>query len=247
MIKDIDLINPNVNAGTGNNVGSLVGYLRRGTVSRCSARGGTVTGDNCVGGLVGRNYTASMENCFASTDVFGDANLGGLVGRTYVELSKCYSTGRVSQYAELIGGLAGFNHGNILASFWDTETTGLLDGTGGTGDTAVTDVTGMPTMYMKMKSTFTSTGWDFKGESENGTDDIWMMCEGKTYPMLVRQRIIGDLVGLDRVDMADFALFAGNWMKKNCGQCNGADLTGDGNVDENDLNKLTENWLVGIQ
>lgn len=37
-IKDLDLINPNVNAGTGRNAGSLVGYLRRGTVSRCSAR-----------------------------------------------------------------------------------------------------------------------------------------------------------------------------------------------------------------
>jgi hypothetical protein len=245
-IKDLDLIDPNVNAGTGGNVGSLVGYLRRGTVSRCSAQGGSVTGGNCVGGLVGRNYTASMGNCFASTDVFGDANLGGLVGRTYVELSNCYSTGSVSQYVDLAGGLAGFNHGNISASFWDTDTSDQLDGVGGTGDAAVTDITGKTTTDMKTKSTFTSAGWDFEGESANGEEDIWTISEGKTYPMLVHERITGDFVGLYGVNMADFAYFAGYWGQNSCGQCGGADLSGDGNVDENDLKKLAENWLAGL-
>jgi len=246
-IKDLDLIDPNVNAGTGTKVGSLVGYLRRGTVSRCSAQGGSVAGGSSVGGLVGRNYTASMGNCFASTDVFGDANLGGLVGRTYVELSNCYSTGSVSQYADLAGGLAGFNHGNISASFWDTQTSNQPDGVGGTGDAAVTDITGKPTTEMKTKSTFTSAGWDFKGESINGTEDIWTISEPNTYPVLVRGRITGDFVGLDGVNMADFAFFAGYWGHNGCGDCGGTDLTSDGNVDENDLKKFAENWLAGIQ
>jgi hypothetical protein len=245
-IKDLDLIDPNVTAGTGVNVGSLVGYLRRGAVSRCSAQGGNIAGDNCVGGLLGSNYTASVTNCFASTDVFGDANLGGLVGRTYVELSNCYSTGSVSQYTSLAGGLAGFNHGNISASFWDTNTTDLLDGVGGTGETAVTDLTGKTTTEMKTKSTFTSAGWDFEGESANGEEDIWMISEGNTYPMLVRQIITGDFVGLYGVDMADFAYLAGYWGQINCGQCGGADLTGDENVDKDDLKKLALNWLAGL-
>lgn len=245
-IKDLDLIDPNVNAGTGGNVGSLVGYLRRGTVSRCSAQGGSVAGGSSVGGLVGRNYTASVTNCFASTDVFGDANLGGLVGRTYVELSNCYSTGSVLQYADLVGGLAGFNHGNISASFWDTDTSEQLDGVGGTGDEAVTDITGKPTTEMKTKSTFTSAGWDFEGETINGTEDIWTISEGKTYPSLVHQRITADFVGLHGVDMADFAFFAAYWGQNNCNDCSGADLTGDGNIDENDLKKLAQNWLAGL-
>ena len=245
-IKDLDLIDPNVTAGTGDNVGSLVGYLRRGTVSRCSAQGGSVAGGNCVGGLVGRNYIASVGNCFASTDVFGNENLGGLVGRTYVELSNCYSTGSVWQYASLAGGLAGFNHGNISASFWDTNTTDLLDGVGGVGDEAVTDITGKTTTEMKTKSTFTSAGWDFEAESANGEEDIWTISEGKTYPMLVHQRSTADFVGLHGVNMADFAYFAGYWGRTSCGQCGGADLTGDGNIDENDLNKFGENWLAGL-
>ncbi len=245
-IKDVDLIDPNVNAGTGVNVGSLVGYLRKGTVSRCSAQGGSVAGGNCVGGLVGCNYIASMGNCFAGTDVFGDANLGGLVGRSYVELSNCYSTGIVSQYRDLTGGLAGFNHGNISASFWDTDTSNQIDGVGGTGDEAVTDLTGKPSTEMKIKSTFTNAGWDFEGESANGEEDIWTISEGETYPMLVHQRIEGDFVGLYGVNMADFAFFAGYWGQFSCGQCGGADLTGDENVDENDLKKLGENWLAGL-
>jgi hypothetical protein len=245
-IKDLDLIDPNVNAGTGVNVGSLIGYLRRGMVSRCSAQGGSVAGGNCVGGLVGCNYTASMGNCFAGTDIFGDANLGGLVGRTYVELSNCYSTGSVSQYTDLAGGLAGFNHGNISASFWDTDTSDQLDGVGGVGDEAVTDITGKTTTEMKTKSTFTSAGWDFEGESSNGEEDIWTISEGETYPMLVHQRIEGDFVGLYGVNMADFAFFAGYWGQFSCGRCGGADLTGDRNIDENDLKKLGENWLADL-
>jgi hypothetical protein len=245
-IKDLDLIDPNVTTGTGNNVGSLVGYLRRGTVSRCSVRGGTVTGDNCVGGLIGRNYTASVVNCFASTGVLGNENLGGLVGRTYVDLSNCYSTGGVSQYADLTGGLAGFNHGNISASFWDTDTSNQLDGVGGTGDAAVTDITGRTTSEMKIQSTFTAAGWDFEGESANGEEDIWTIREGKTYPILTRQIITGDFVGLYGVNMADFAYLAGYWGKISCGRCGGADLTGDENVDKNDLKKLAENWLAGL-
>jgi hypothetical protein len=247
QIKDLDLIDPNVNAGTGANVGSLVGFLRRGTVSRCSAQGGSVAGGNYLGGLVGRNYTTSMANCFAGTDVFGDANLGGLVGKSYAELSNCYSTGSVSQYASLAGGLAGFNHGNISASFWDTDTSDQLDGVGGVGDAAVTDITGKTTTEMKTKSTFTSAGWDFEDESANGEEDIWTISEGNTYPMLVHQRSTADFVGLDGVNMADFAHFAGYWGQTSCGQCGGVDLTDDGNIDENDLKKLGENWLAGIQ
>ena len=245
-IKDLDLIDPNVNAGTGDNVGSLVGFLRRGTLSRCSAQGGSVTGGNCLGGLVGRNYIASVANCFAGTDVFGDANMGGLVGRTSVELSNCYSTGSVSQSADLTGGLAGFNHGNISASFWDMDTSNQLDGVGGTGDQAVTDITGKTTTEMKTKSTFTTAGWDFVGESANGEEDIWTISEGKTYPTLVHQRNTADFVGLNGVNMADFAYFSDYWGRVSCGRCGDVDLTDDENVDENDLKKLVQNWLAGL-
>ncbi len=56
--------------------------------------------------------------------------------------------------------------------------------------------------------------------------------------------IPGD-IELDRdVDFNDFAFFAGYWQSIACGQCGGADLTGDGNVDADDLAEFTHNWLT---
>ena len=250
QIKDLDLINPNVDAGLGDNIGSLIGYLRRGTISRCSAQGGSVSGDNCIGGLIGRNYAGTIVNCYASTDVSGNANLGGLVGRTYVEISNSYSTGNVSQDANMTGGLVGFNHGSISSSFWDEETSGQTNGTGGTGETAVTDVTGKPTDQMHMKNTFVNAGWDFKGETANGTGDIWTICEGKTYPMLVRQRITGDFTGLDGVNFADFAVLASAWRSRPGDEnwnplCDIYDPNDD-IIDERDLAVLADNYLTEI-
>jgi hypothetical protein len=40
---------------------------------------------------------------------------------------------------------------------------------------------------MKTLSTFTSAGWDFVGETANGTEDIWTICEGVNYPKFVWQ------------------------------------------------------------
>jgi hypothetical protein len=33
-------------------------------------------------------------------------------------------------------------------------------------------------------SAFLDAGWDFVGETENGTEDIWWILEGKDYPRL---------------------------------------------------------------
>ena len=56
--------------------------------------------------------------------------------------------------------------------------------------------------------------------------------------------IPGD-IELDRdVDFIDFAFLADFWQSFGCGQCGGADLTGDGDVDEEDLAVFTANWLM---
>lgn len=49
------------------------------------------------------------------------------------------------------------------------------------------------------------------------------------------------------VDMSDFAMFARWWLKSNCGNCGGADLTGDGQVGLDDLREFTNNWLAGVE
>jgi len=57
---------------------------------------------------------------------------------------------------------------------------------------------------------------------------------------------LGDIEPDGDVDFADFAVFAGYWQDTNCGACGGADLTGDGIVDANDLAELAENWLKSL-
>jgi hypothetical protein len=37
---------------------------------------------------------------------------------------------------------------------------------------------------MQTKSTFTDAGWDFVGETINGTNDIWYIYEGVDYPRI---------------------------------------------------------------
>ena len=65
--------------------------------------------------------------------------------------------------------------GNILNSFWDIETSGQTISSGGTG---------LTTAEMQTESTFTDAGWDFVGETANGTEDIWWILEGQDYPRL---------------------------------------------------------------
>jgi hypothetical protein len=38
-------------------------------------------------------------------------------------------------------------------------------------------------------------------------------------------------------------MFAKQWMKTECNDCNGADFILDGNVDYNDLDVFVDNWL----
>jgi len=68
---------------------------------------------------------------------------------------------------------------------------------------------------------------------------------GKVH--LYRTMPPGDINKDYAVDFVDFALFAQYWLQTGCGKCGGADLAGsDGNVDINDLQQFTENWLAGV-
>lgn len=49
------------------------------------------------------------------------------------------------------------------------------------------------------------------------------------------------------VDFIDFAWLSIFWQKTSCGNCAGADLTGDGKVDITDLAELAANWLAGAE
>jgi hypothetical protein len=50
-------------------------------------------------------------------------------------------------------------------------------------------------------------------------------------------------VSVRGLDLIDFATFAEQWLNINCGSCEGADFTGDGNVNLGDLEEFVNNWL----
>jgi len=104
---------------------------------------------------------------------------------------------------------------------------------------------------MQTQSTFTLAGWDFVGETANGTDDIWRMrCEGMNYPKLSWQILsVSDFVCPDGVNIEDLSYYVGNWLMDNCSSdnnyCGGADLNSSGVVDLVDWAIFAENWLLG--
>jgi hypothetical protein len=81
----------------------------------------------------------------------------------------------------------------------------------------------------------------------NGSNDIWAICEGVSYPKLAWQFTTGDTNNDKNVDFTDFALLANKWMQADSNlYCGGTDLTGDGLVDMFDIAVFVENWLTDL-
>jgi len=173
-------------------VGGLVGQ-NHSSISNCYSTGVVSGSGYSVGGLVGLN-SGSIINCYSTGTVSGSYYVGGLVGYNYgggSSIINCYSMGTVSG-SQYVGGLVGRNSGSVGSSFWDTQTSGQITSNGGTGKT---------TAQMKTLSTFTDAGWDFLGETINGTEDTWRMCvNGLYYPKLSWQFPPGDFVCPDGPD-----------------------------------------------
>lgn len=171
-------------------VGGLCGLNEMSTINNCYAKG-NVVGGGSLGGLVGQNTTTgNINNSYSRGNVTGQSNnVGGLVGRNTTLIDYCYSTGTAFSYG-CYGGLSGSNEeaGTITNCFWDITTSGLSSGCG--YDAATTfNVVGKTTNEMKTQSTFTDSGFDFVGETTNGTEDIWKIDNNinNGYPSLYWQ------------------------------------------------------------
>ena len=122
-IKNLGLIDPNINARHW--VGSLVGYLERGTLTGCSVDGGIISGGS-TGGLVGQN-SGTISDCSVSANIYGGMIVGGLVGQNWGgTISNCYSNGTVSGISQIGGGLVGANSGTIINCHSSATVSGLL-------------------------------------------------------------------------------------------------------------------------
>jgi hypothetical protein len=165
-------------------IGGLVGR-NSGTIAASHSHA-DVKGRNAIGGLVGRCSPGEIANCYAQGEAMGQWYIGGLVGSNgeahghdIGAIRKCYSTTAIlggSQSGGFIGADWG---GEIRDCFWDIQASGRTTSYGGTGKT---------TAEMQTAGTFLDAGWDFVGESVNGTDDIWWILEGQDYPRLRWER-----------------------------------------------------------
>ena len=217
-------------------VGGLVAENRYGTVSNCYSTGSVSGTWDYVGGLVGLNYYGTISNCNATGLVNGTRDyVGGLVGWNYEgAISNSYSTGSVNG-DDYVGGLVGYDEeaGVVTASFWDVNTSGQSTSASGTPKT---------TAEMKTESTFTSAGWDFIGETANGSEDIWAICEGTNYPRLVWQIPAADWICPDGVGLEDFSYLGGVWGSADPDPAN---LDGEDGIGFGDLMIFCELWLTG--
>ena len=148
----VDPEDSNSGAVYGNTAGSLVNCLSRGALlSSCYVRGGSVSGDIWIGGLVsyveqstidscystaevsGKRYVGGLAayndrgtitNCHTISNITGENFAGGLAGYNEGTIQNCYAAGDVT-CDSTAGGLAGFNIGTIESSYSTGNVTGI--------------------------------------------------------------------------------------------------------------------------
>ncbi|WP_018388015.1 GLUG motif-containing protein [Ancylobacter sp. FA202] len=177
-----------INRPTTNHVG-LFGYVAANkTITNVGLVGGSITGLDYVGGLVGQLNGRASE-VYSTASVSGRNNVGGLIGQfgAAATLSYAYATGQVSG-SDSVGGLAGYmvggtisqvyasgavsgtsniagligfrNGGTVTLSFWDMGTSGHSSATGsGSSD----GITGLTTAEARTSAAY--VGWNF--------DTVW--------------------------------------------------------------------------
>jgi len=207
-----------------------------------------------TGGFVGGN-SGNISDCYSTGDItisvsFNDIGyLGGFSGDNYGNINNCYSVGSVNNHSGTgyIGGLVGnVESGSVINSSYFLETSGPDNGNG------------TPLSDSEMKHQASFVGWDFVGESINGTEDTWCIFEDFTYPKLAwywcEPNSPNDICpgggngkspnyddkGI--VNFIDFAIFAAAWLTENPL----VSLDKDIDVDIYDLKIFCDFWLEEI-
>ena len=118
----------------GGSIGGVAGYSW-GTIENCSVSG-SVSGTDCVGGVVGSQKAGSIIGCSSSATVKGTHYVGGVAGEKWGSMTACYATGNVtleiaSQKNNFGGGVVGLNGGSrVLACYATGNVTSTGSSTG---------------------------------------------------------------------------------------------------------------------
>jgi len=236
-------------------IGGLTGYSKGGDVNFCHTSG-VVSGNSYVGGLFGRNDGYEeydlIENSCATNNISGFDYVGGISGYIYSsQFTNCLATGIVDGN-DFVGGFAGYQYQYVdsyyFNCFWEQEKNASL---AGISNISPPGITGESTANLKSPVTYVNAGWDFVGETVNGTEDFWDICEGTNYPKLTWQIPLGDFICPDGVNFIDFSVLTAAWMTNPSDShwnsiCDISEPN-DNIINEFDLEVFLENWLVEIE
>ncbi len=184
LVHNVGLLGGSISGG--NYVGGLVGDNVNGYINNVYTTD-NVTGANRVGGLAGLNGQGFISNVYATGSVNGGSAVGGLVGLNEGNISDAYATGHVSGSSN-IGGLVGQSPvGTISNSFYDNQATGQTQGIGGIADVAGS-VMGMSTANMQNSANFISPTTANGNVNPNWdfSTPVWGLVAGQNsgYPVL---------------------------------------------------------------
>ncbi|MCP4712684.1 MAG: hypothetical protein GY869_29000, partial [Planctomycetes bacterium] len=236
-------------------IGGLVGQSQGGEVHN-SGFTGSLEGEAEVGGLLGWAVNTLVENCYANaTLTVGPRTLvvyeigglaGGLAGGSVVR--DCYtmvpiinSPNGASQDGEFVGWVnaTGVEFlGCVCLADSQLFNIGYQDGL----SKDIPEIYQATEAEMKLKNTYLTLDWDFWGESDNGNEDHWRICEdGVNYP----SHSWNGVFGCGSVELPELVRFRLSWLSR-MGDANWypeCDLERDGVIDLRDYARLCIFWM----
>jgi hypothetical protein len=180
--------------------GGIIGYSSD-TVLIDSYSSVTIEGVCNMGGLVGGCGGIEIENCYAIGEFINTIinntqcvvfQSGGIVGVNAYNSSigNCFACIAFPENAQpyRIGGIVGVDVTSMeMNCIWNQDLNSVSDGIGYSDNGSGINLVGATTQEMQNITTYINLGWDFLGEIENGTEDIWTINPdlNNGYPYLV--------------------------------------------------------------
>ena len=232
-------------------VGGLVGENYEGSMSSCF-NSTDVEASQYAGGLSGFASYGPVADCYNNASVVATLDYaGGIAGWSLDDVTNCYNVGQVHCLGANVGGMIGkVQIGTMSNCFWDIQTSGVAAGYvtdpssyGGPG--TMVNSGGRTTAQMKTRAAYVSAGWDFVGETGNGTDDIWKMPSGDGYPLLAWQGESVSNASTDDFETGTFSVFdysrAGDvlWSVDWSASASGKYSARSGDIDHSESSRLT--------
>ncbi len=175
-VRDLAVTDVNV-AGTDWRVGALTAG-NGGAIIHCYTTG-SLKGNESVGGLVGNNGSwGTVTQCYSTAAVDGKSSAGALLGENWGVMTHCYSSGPVTIAGKPAGGSVTSGWGTVIGCFGESSNVG------GPARRRFLGTAAAAANPMHDKQTYLAAGWDWVGETTNGTSEVWQMPEGGGHPVL---------------------------------------------------------------